>query len=274
LSSSEISDTKLKALTILNEMMYSERVVAAVRSTSGAREALTTLQKAGHSGVSDENARMLATEVYRACFWDMHNRSSTLSKGGFPKMSFEMFASGLTNMTNVCRLAGQKVEKTWQKPEVQAVLHGAEKQTTRTVMSLERTAMNASEAVHTMSRDFVRQFSGQTKPGSPPSTETGVAGGGVAGGFAEGVTSASNWMRRFGVGGTVSVASTSPSTTPIQMAQNNLDLHAGNINAEEWQLQWALDASLAGEIQKRASNDSNDVPARLHLNSMKTFDKP
>jgi len=176
-------------------------------------------------------------------------------------MSFEMFDSGLTNMTNACRLAGQKIERTWQKTEVQAVLHGAEKQVTRTVTSLERTAMNASGAVHTMSKDFVRQLSGQAAPGCPSST----AGGGVPGGFAGGLTGASNWMSRFGGSGMVS-----PASSP-RLVQNNLVLHTGNINAEEWQLQWALDASLAGqrvlgEIQRNDPNvkdAEDDAPAPL-----------
>merc|ERR1712137_125062 len=93
-----------------------------------------------------------------------------------------------------------------------------------------------------------------------------TAGGGVPGGFVGGLTGASNWMSRFGGSGTMSPASISP-----RLVQNNLGLHAGNINAEEWQLQWALDASLAGqrvlgEIQVNHSNVTDaedDVPAPL-----------
>jgi len=166
-------------------------------------------------------------------------------------MTLEMFDSGLTKMTNACRLAGLKIERTLDKPEVQAVLQGAEKQASRTLTSLERTAMSASEAMQTMSKDLVRSWSGQMPPVSP-GIQTGVAagsrdaGGGIAGGFVGGTTGASSWMRRFSGSASLSPA-TSPLTTPRRMTQRDFDLQAGNLNAEERQLQWALDASLAGQ---------------------------
>lgn len=67
----ESSRMKLKALTIANEMMYSTRAVEAFRNTPGLRDALQQLRSTRGSGygvVTDENVRMLATEVERVCF--------------------------------------------------------------------------------------------------------------------------------------------------------------------------------------------------------------
>ncbi|CAE6950820.1 MTMR2 [Symbiodinium sp. CCMP2456] len=62
---------KLKALTIMNELLYDKRAEAELRQVHGVRDALWTLQTTSNSGLgpeADEQIRMFATEVEKKCF--------------------------------------------------------------------------------------------------------------------------------------------------------------------------------------------------------------
>eukprot|EP00929_Paragymnodinium_shiwhaense_P010530 TRINITY_DN115268_c0_g1_i1.p1 TRINITY_DN115268_c0_g1~~TRINITY_DN115268_c0_g1_i1.p1 ORF type:complete len:175 (+),score=34.73 TRINITY_DN115268_c0_g1_i1:67-591(+) len=62
---------KLKSLTISNEMMYCDFARSTFRSAEGLREALAklrTLRDSELGAATDENIRMLATEVEKSCF--------------------------------------------------------------------------------------------------------------------------------------------------------------------------------------------------------------
>jgi len=62
---------KLKALTIMHELMYDQRVACELRGVHGARETLWVLQGTYNTGLgdsADEQIRMFATEVERTCF--------------------------------------------------------------------------------------------------------------------------------------------------------------------------------------------------------------
>jgi len=63
--------TKLKALTISNEMMYNPQAVSAFRAVKGLADALAVLREvrgAEPGDVTAENVRMLANEIERVCF--------------------------------------------------------------------------------------------------------------------------------------------------------------------------------------------------------------
>eukprot|EP00929_Paragymnodinium_shiwhaense_P102213 TRINITY_DN65409_c0_g1_i1.p1 TRINITY_DN65409_c0_g1~~TRINITY_DN65409_c0_g1_i1.p1 ORF type:complete len:901 (+),score=109.13 TRINITY_DN65409_c0_g1_i1:69-2705(+) len=62
---------KLKALTIMNELMHDKRAAKELGDVRGAREALWSLQTTRDSGLGpsvDEQIRMFATEIERTCF--------------------------------------------------------------------------------------------------------------------------------------------------------------------------------------------------------------
>eukprot|EP00928_Gymnodinium_smaydae_P011244 TRINITY_DN14174_c0_g1_i3.p1 TRINITY_DN14174_c0_g1~~TRINITY_DN14174_c0_g1_i3.p1 ORF type:complete len:875 (+),score=169.74 TRINITY_DN14174_c0_g1_i3:347-2626(+) len=62
---------KLKALTIMHELMYDKNAAAELREVHGARNALWKLQSTHNSGLgesADEQIRMFATEIERTCF--------------------------------------------------------------------------------------------------------------------------------------------------------------------------------------------------------------
>eukprot|EP00434_Breviolum_minutum_P013313 symbB.v1.2.011731.t1/scaffold699.1/size171451/8 len=62
---------KLKALTIMNELLYNPRAVEELRQVFGVRDSLWKLQATSNSGLgdaSDEQIRMFATEVEKKCF--------------------------------------------------------------------------------------------------------------------------------------------------------------------------------------------------------------
>lgn len=62
---------KLKALTIMNELLYNPRAVEEMRRVVGVRDTLWKLQATSNSGLgdaSDEQIRMFATEVEKKCF--------------------------------------------------------------------------------------------------------------------------------------------------------------------------------------------------------------
>lgn len=62
---------KLKALTIMNELLYDKRAEAELRQVHGVHDALWTLQTTSNSGLgpeADEQIRMFATEVEKKCF--------------------------------------------------------------------------------------------------------------------------------------------------------------------------------------------------------------
>lgn len=64
---------RLKALTIMNELVYDEKAAVELRNTPGSRETLRELQCARDTGLgpdTDENMRMFATELERKCFSD------------------------------------------------------------------------------------------------------------------------------------------------------------------------------------------------------------
>mmetsp|Transcript_69673 Transcript_69673/g.167239 ORF Transcript_69673/g.167239 Transcript_69673/m.167239 type:complete len:185 (-) Transcript_69673:29-583(-) len=81
--------TKLKALTISNEMMYDDRAVAAFRMVNGFQDNLGVLRAARDTGLgtaTDENIRMLATEIDRVCFAGGAARSRTSQIPGFKRL--------------------------------------------------------------------------------------------------------------------------------------------------------------------------------------------
>merc|ERR1719378_363996 len=73
---------RLKALTIMNELVYDERACAELRAAPGAREALQELQQTRDTGLgdaTDEHMRMFATELERVCFLPTTPSSSSSS---------------------------------------------------------------------------------------------------------------------------------------------------------------------------------------------------
>lgn len=65
------SKKTLKALTIVNEMMYDEHAVAIFRCQANLQDALTNLRATKDTGLGSavhDNIRMLATEIERTCF--------------------------------------------------------------------------------------------------------------------------------------------------------------------------------------------------------------
>eukprot|EP00913_Durusdinium_trenchii_P004406 g4085.t1 len=62
---------KLKALTIMNELLYNPRAVEEMRQVHAVRDTLWKLQATSNTGLgdaSDEQIRMFATEVEKKCF--------------------------------------------------------------------------------------------------------------------------------------------------------------------------------------------------------------
>mmetsp|Transcript_56437 Transcript_56437/g.132373 ORF Transcript_56437/g.132373 Transcript_56437/m.132373 type:complete len:189 (-) Transcript_56437:33-599(-) len=98
--------TKLKALTISNEMMYDERAVAAFHTVAGFQECLATLRGARDTGLgsaTDENIRMLATEIDRVCFGGgiARSRASQIPAG------FKRLGAAMSTPGSLMNMAGQ-----------------------------------------------------------------------------------------------------------------------------------------------------------------------
>lgn len=71
---------RLKALTIMHELVYDQRARAELRDAEGARQALEELQQARNTGLgdaTDEHIRMFATELERLCFEPVESVSSS-----------------------------------------------------------------------------------------------------------------------------------------------------------------------------------------------------
>eukprot|EP00927_Polykrikos_kofoidii_P038999 TRINITY_DN33444_c0_g1_i1.p1 TRINITY_DN33444_c0_g1~~TRINITY_DN33444_c0_g1_i1.p1 ORF type:complete len:677 (+),score=119.03 TRINITY_DN33444_c0_g1_i1:91-2031(+) len=116
----------LQALTIAHELMYSKEATHAFRREPGLSEALGVLREVRDSSLGapfDENIRMLATEVDRACFDHLpERRRSSVSSGGvfggFGKtgFNFQATADKITEKTSTAlQKAGKKAGKTFDR---------------------------------------------------------------------------------------------------------------------------------------------------------------
>jgi len=88
---------QLRALTITHELMYSAQAIKAFRRDSEFRESIRRLRATRGTdlgAVSDENMRMLATEIERACFSERRPSNQTSGTASAPASS--IFSGGLT----------------------------------------------------------------------------------------------------------------------------------------------------------------------------------
>jgi len=200
---------KLKALTILNEMMYNDHVVAVVCSIEGSREALMELRRmrnAGGGEVIEENIRMLATEIEKRCNSSVpvKQRSSTGS---------QFTAAGREGLDWLNRSAMDKLqkakslEKAFQNSEFHGFLTKWERKVERGVhnaMGWQMPSSQENKGLPSTSSASRPQKQPQAVPGVPvPNFQGGAHVGAVQQG------------------------------RPVQTAD------------EDWELQWAIRQSLA-----------------------------
>mmetsp|Transcript_13826 Transcript_13826/g.37518 ORF Transcript_13826/g.37518 Transcript_13826/m.37518 type:complete len:623 (-) Transcript_13826:98-1966(-) len=175
----------LQALTIVNEMMYNDQAVAAFRAEEGLREALTVLRVTRDSDLGpavDENIRMLATEVAKACFAE--GVASSRGKAGqaserpsgaartspLTHLSWERFErTAMSAMSRADRLT-EKMGK-----NVEVTMHKAGKTLDRMADRVMQEAERTWTTMATGSGDFPVPASTQPEPSLAPVGRTGAA---------------------------------------------------------------------------------------------------
>jgi len=122
---------KLRALTISNELMYSTHAVEAFRKVHGLQEALQGLRGVHDTElgeVTDQNVRMLATEIDRVCFGQSSSCVTTIPtstssnellgwQGGSLESNLERLAHARQKARDAFAIAGRKAEQTMLKAE-------------------------------------------------------------------------------------------------------------------------------------------------------------
>jgi len=230
--------SRLQALTIAHEMMYDERTVAEFRSVPAFREALGALREARDTGLgdtTDENIRMLATEIDKICFSGGkakvrkgHSRNSHGFGGGFPTLGrLQRHASealedvGSTSMIAMSKLA-KTMDKTASKAiqEVDNAWDRADKTATEAMekasKTIERTAASAMDGWNSL-------MGSETPDDSPASAKHG--------------------------------------SKVYEAEPLPLESSLAAVGDQELELQWALSASLSDSQDKRAHRASQALAA-------------
>jgi hypothetical protein len=222
---------KLKALTIANELMYSPEAVAAFRAAYGCREALAVLRTTrtspqptqADSGQADttveENIRMFAAEVERIVFVD-GGTLATRTRRFFPPMRKSGFGSS-SPFGDLKGKAEKTLEKRLKTPDMQFAVQRAFSG------MVEKTAATTTSAM----RKVMQEAQGLLDTGekaSPPASPRRL--------------SRQSPMNRGGF--------SSPKGNEMMCPSGEQE--------EDWQLQWALSASLA-ESQKLPESSASDA---------------
>jgi len=190
--------TKLKALTISNEMLYDERNIMAFKSEDGLREALGTLRAVRNTGLGDtvdENIRMLATEVDKICFseplqaqGDGKLRKNTSASKSFGLAMRNNLRTVADTFTDAAGFSSKKLDRTQVSSAMSSTANAVERRLERTGETLERAAgftanafykasakmMEGAERTFTSiaSRDSRGSDIGSSPSGSPKARKT------------------------------------------------------------------------------------------------------
>lgn len=281
--------TKLKALTISNEMLYDERTIMAFKSEDGLREALGTLRSVRNTGLGDtvdENIRMLATEVDKVCFsapqqaapqGDGKLRKNTSGSKSFGHAMRSNLRTAADTFADAAGFSSKKLDRTQVSSAMSSTANAVERRLERTGETLERAAGYTANAFYKASAKMMesaeRTFtgyntqnsraieSGTSTSTSPKSRKNSLSPQQIQWipSSSEPVhTAASTEARWQAATVTPAVASNARvvKATPIQGTPGKAE--AAELQAaqkEEQQLQWALAQSLM-EMQAESLSDT------------------
>lgn len=227
----------LKALTIANEMMYNGMAVDAFRAEKNLRSALISLRQVRDSGfgyVVDENIRMLATEVERVVFAEgamppgrseLISRSEDSRVGTLGNLSWERFeraaGSAMSRADRILEKTAKNVESATQK---------AGKAFERMASSVGQEADRAWTSMATVTDDQVGQDGYPQERRAP--NHAGVPHGAVLWALPHAERPAAS-------------AQISPPEGEFGGAPHGAASSASrHVPEDDWELQWALNASL------------------------------